>query len=93
MRDMTITPDVAAQMLTFARSVEGDNDPTKVELYVQLMREGRWTDMTLDLGGAGCPIVWDESGFLRFGMQRLEACVRSGVPIRAVVVSWPRVAS
>jgi hypothetical protein len=91
--DVTITPEVAAEWLTLAQSVEGPNDPTKVDLYVRLLREGRWQDMTLDRGGDGCPIVFDGDGNLRFGMQRLEACVRAEVSFRAVVARWPAMAA
>lgn len=84
--DILITPAVARKMLKNAISVEGPTDPKTVAQYSDLMRTGKWRNLTLEMGGIHCPIVVDRDGHTRYGLQRLEACILAGTPFEAVVV-------
>jgi hypothetical protein len=96
-RNVTITPAKAAEWLRQARSVAGRNRPRWIAEYVPIMREGRWLDpddYDRDVRPGGErrvePITFDHTGHVRFGLQRLEAVVKSGATIRAHVAYWPK---
>lgn len=80
---------MAKEWFANSRSVEGPNRPDRVAKYAELMRKGQWQDMTFERGGIYYPIVFDDHGRARYGLQRLEACAQAGVPFTAVVVRWP----
>jgi hypothetical protein len=86
MEDVCITPELAAQWLRCAHSLHGPNDPAVVAHYTELMRTGRWQEQTLANGkGAEHPIYFDGAGRVRYGLQRLQACVQAGVSFMATV--------
>lgn len=91
--DTFITPQLARSWLPLNGTVEGPNNPRRVAELVQIMASGRWVDMTLDRGGILMPIVFDEAGRIRYGNQRLEACIIADTPFTAVVVRWPALES
>ena len=72
-----ITPALASAMLeTNTRNRKIKN--SVVDRYVRLMREGEW-------GITNDAITFDKNGVLTNGQHRLEAVVRSGVTIDALV--------
>jgi hypothetical protein len=85
----TITPQQARAMLDGARTVEGANNPRVVACYAQLMASGQWETATIETGGAANPIVIDDTGHVRYGLQRLEACALANAPFATVVCRWP----
>lgn len=75
---MTITPEIAAAMLATSsgnRKIRRDH----LERLSAAMTRGEWRVTNQGIG-------FDTTGALRDGHHRLTACVRSGVPIRSMVV-------
>lgn len=84
--EVTYTPAEAQELLdnAFESSFEGC-DERLIAHYASLMTSGQWVSATKDMGGAHYPIYFRDDRVL-LGVQRLQACVRSGVPLQTVVV-------
>lgn len=75
---MTITPEIAAAML----ATSSGNRKLRKEYLERLsaaMTRGEWQVTNQGIG-------FDTTGALRDGHHRLSACIRSGVPIRSMVI-------
>ncbi len=75
---VTITPEIAAAMLATSTGNRKMRAPY-VERLANAMARGEWRVTNQGIG-------FDTTGALRDGHHRLSACVRSGVPIRSMVV-------
>lgn len=72
-----ITPDIAPDLLAKKRPT-GRRNPAAVAAYAQSMGNGEWV---LN----GMPIIISRNGVLLDGVQRLYACIDSGVPFITVL--------
>jgi hypothetical protein len=70
----TLSPGTARELLRRAHPSRRRQEET-VQSYALAMREGFW-------GANGLPVIISRTGVLLDGMQRLAACVESGVPLR-----------
>ena len=75
---MTITPEIAAAMLATS-SGNRKMRHAYVDRLAGAMTRGEWRVTSQGIG-------FDTAGALRDGHHRLSACIRSGVPIRSMVV-------
>ncbi|NIN63676.1 MAG: ParB N-terminal domain-containing protein, partial [Anaerolineae bacterium] len=77
----TITESWAIRKLEEAKTeVQNRNVSDKhVDFLVREIKEGRWVEN-------GVPIILDEDGFLVDGQHRLWAIIKSGQPVRALIV-------
>lgn len=72
----TITPDEAGAILQTAALPRPDRHA--IDVYAKAMEAGAWIRN-------GQPIIFDEKGRLIDGVQRLTACVETGIPLRTDV--------
>ena len=71
-----ITPERASRLLESA--VNPAEDKKAISTYAQAMTNGAWI-----LNGQ--PIILDEAGRVIDGIQRLNACIKAGVPFQTIV--------
>lgn len=76
----TITPEIAEQLLGRNADYNRNIREARVRGLVQAMTDGDFVD-------TGATLSVDTSGTVIDGQHRLTACVRSGVPFTAVVVT------
>lgn len=83
---VVITPEEAQTLLdsAFESSFDGVDDRL-VQHYANLMSSGQWRTATREMGGEHYPIYFRDDRVL-LGIQRLQACVRSQVPLETVTV-------
>lgn len=74
----TIQPEVAKCMLHFNKANRSLSEHT-VAKYARAMERGEWL-----LNGEA--IIFDDAGNLANGQHRLNACIRTGIPLNTVVV-------
>lgn len=74
----TIQPDVAKHMLV-SNTINRALSTHTVSKYASAMERGEWM-----LNGEA--IIFDNSGKLANGQHRLHACVKSGIPLKTLVV-------
>lgn len=77
---LTITPELAAQLLTINTNNRHPNNRV-VTFYANQMAAGQWKENT------GEAIKVSKSGVLLDGQQRLMAIVKSGVTIKMLIIS------
>jgi hypothetical protein len=75
LRPTTLSPDMARELLRRAHPSRRRQEDI-VRSYAQAMRDGFWVMN-------GMPIILSQGGVLLDGMQRLAACVETGIPLHS----------
>lgn len=76
---MTITPEMAQELLSTTNFYNRPVTPSRVDSYAKAMSNGKWR-----LNGE--PIIYDRTGKLANGQHRLRACAKSGHPFTTYVI-------
>lgn len=80
---VTITPEWAETMLLKNNEGNRSIDRRKMMSYVRDMQDGKWNF-------TGEPIILDEKNHILEGQHRLNACLISKVPFRAILITGIR---